>query len=255
MLRRMAAIVVTAAAIVASAGPVHAQEAVNTVTVGASETVDVEADIGIASFGVRTKDRSAKEAASELSEKTTAILAALRDEGFTNDELSTANMRLTRQCISKCRDHDPKDGIPPERIMGYVGSAAITVETTQLDRLGRAVDAAVGAGADSIRGISYDVEDKDAAVLEALRQAMQMAKAKGEVIAQEAGRTLGPALLVEEGRTSAPDRYSLVEDVLPSYAGGSAGSGGDSPSESIPFPIEPPTLKASARVTVTWELI
>ena len=253
MLRRTAAILAMAMATVAvaAAGPAHAQEAVNTVTVGASEKVDIEADIGTATFGVRTKDRSASEATSEMSQQTDAILDALRNEGFTNAELSTDNVRLTRECIRKCRDHDPKDGVPPERIMGYVGSAAVIVETNQLNRLGRAVDAAVAAGADSIRGIDYDVEDKDAAVLEALRQAMQQAKAKGEVIAQEAGRTLGPALIVEEGRTQAPGTYSLVDNLDSAALGATI----PNPSASIPFPVEPPTLNASARVTVTWELI
>ena len=231
--------------------PAAAQEAVNTVTVAASKTVDVEADIGRATFGVRTEDRSAQVATSELSARTSSILAALRDVGFTNDELATGNVRLERQCIRLCYDPNRRDGIPPKRIMGYVGSATVHLETNRLNRLGVAVDAAIAGGAKSIRGISYDVENKDAAVLEALRQAMQLAKAKGEVIAEEAGRTLGPALIVQEGRTRAPDDYDVLADELQ----GSTVSSGGGAAASIPFPIDPPMLNASARVTVTWELL
>ena len=252
MIRRSFWFVLVAASIVVPfGGSAGAQEAANTVTVGASEKVDIEADIGIATFGTRAKDRSAQEATSELSRKTDAILAALRGAGFTTDELSTTNIRLSRDCIRRCRDRNKGDGIPAERVMGYVGSARVTLETNQLDRLGAAVDAAVGAGANSVRGISYDVEDKDAAVLEALRLAMRQAEAKGQVIAEEAGRTLGPALVVEEGRTDAPERYTLVDDLAATSLGTTSG-GADA---AIPFPVDPPTLHASARVTVTWELL
>lgn len=233
--------------------PVAAQEQLNTVTVGAQKKVDVEADIGRASFGIRTVDRSAKVATAELAERTDSVLRSLRDAGFTNDELATGSVRLNRRCIAKCIDPNRRDNIPPERIMGYVGSAVVFVETDRLNRLGAAVDAAIAGGARSIRGISYDVEDKDEAVLEALRQAMRLAKAKAEVIAEESGRTLGPALVVTEGRTSAPVAYDLIEDAL--LGASFDTSGGGSASQSIPFPVEPPTLNASARVTVTWELL
>ena len=229
--------------------PARAQEALNTVTVAASKDVDVEADIGRASFGVRTEDASAKVATAELSSRTTSVLNALKAAGFTTDELATSSVRLQRTCIRSCRDPNPRDNVPPDRVMGYRGSAVVSLETNRLDRLGVAVDAAIDGGANSIRSVSYDVEDKDAAVLEALRQAMVFAKAKAQVIAQEAGRTLGPAIIVEEGRTSAPDRYVVADSLFgKSFDRGSAAG-------SIPFPVDPPTLNATARVTVTWELL
>ena len=244
---------VVAFATAATLTPASAQEQINTVTVAAQKKVDVEADIGNASFGIRTEDVSAKAATAELSERIDSVLKSLRDAGFTNDELATGSVRLNRQCIDQCIDPNRRDNIPPARIMGYVGNAVVFVETSRLNKLGEAVDAAISGGANSIRGISYDVEDKDEAVLEALRQAMRLAKAKAQVIAEESGRTLGPAIIVTEGRTSAPVAYDLVEDELlgSSFDTGSGGAASDS----IPFPVEPPTLSASARVTVTWELL
>lgn len=235
-----------------SLAPASAQERLNTVTVAAQKRVDVEADVGRASFGIRTEDVSAKAATAELSQRIDSVLKALRDAGFTNDELATGAVRLNRQCIDRCIDPNPRDNIPPDRLMGYVGNAVVFVDTSRLNKLGEAVDAAITGGANSIRGISYDVEDKDEAVLVALRQAMRLAKAKAQVIAEESGRTLGPAIIVTEGRTSAPVAYDLVE--ADNALGASIGSG-SSASESIPFPVEPPTLSASARVTVVWELI
>lgn len=249
-LSRLCAMTLVLATGAAIASPAVAQEALNTVTVAASKEVDIEADIGRITFGVRTKDVSAKIATAELSRLTQSVLDALKGAGFTNDELSTTDVRLHRTCIRDCYDPNRRDNEVPDRVMGYVGSAVVRLETKQLDRLGVAVDAAVGGGARSIRGISYDVEDKDEAVLEALRQAMRFARAKAEVLAQEAGRELGPVLTIQEGRTSAPDRYVVLNEMS---AGSVAGAGGAD--NAIPFPVEPPTLKASARVTVTWELL
>ena len=242
--------VVICASLLAIAVPAAAQEAINTVTVAAIKNVDVEADIGRASFGVRTEDASAKVATSELSERTASVLRALKNAGFTTDELATTSVRLQRTCIRRCKDPNPRDNIPPDRVMGYQGSAVVSLDTKRLDRLGAAVDAAVDGGANSIRSVSYDVEDKDAAVLEALRQAMVFAKAKAQVIAQEAGRTLGPAIIVEEGRTSAPNSYVVADSLF-----GAILDRGGAASGSIPFPVDPPTLNATARVTVTWELL
>lgn len=250
LLRLAVAALVGVSTLLALAAPSGAQETLNTVTVAASKKVDVEADTGRANFGVRTKDVSAQVAVSDLSSRTRSVLDSLKDAGFTTDELATGSVRLERRCIRRCKDPNPRDDVPPDRVMGYVGTATVSLETKKLDKLGAAVDAAVDGGATSIRNVSYDVEDKDAAVLEALRRAMQLAKAKAQVIAEEADRTLGPALVVEEGRTSAPESYVVAD----SLSGAALGSGG-SASGSIPFPVDPPTLHASARVTVTWELL
>lgn len=246
---RFSVIVAVCAALAGVAAPASAQQTVNTVTVGATEKVDVEADIGRATFGVRAKDATARGATDELSRETKSVLDALKGAGFTSDELATGSVRLRRECIRSCKDPNPRDNKPADRVMGYVGSATVNLETSKLDKLGAAVDAAVDGGANSIRSVNYDVEDKDAAVLEALRQAVRSARDKAQVIAEETGRTLGPALVVEEGRTSAPGAFEVAGDMAAASFGGSA------PSQSIPFPVDPPTLSASARVTVTWELL
>ncbi|HET7481589.1 MAG TPA: SIMPL domain-containing protein [Actinomycetota bacterium] len=235
------------ALVLAATAPAAAAD-VDTITVAATENIDITADTGHITFGVRSRDVSAAVATGELSRLTDAVLRALRDAGFTDDELATSEVTLERGCLRQCHDPNPKDGIPNHPVYGYKGSAAITVDTQQLDRLGEAIDAAVAAGAQSIRGISYRVEDKDAAVLEALRQAMRTARAKAEVIAEESGRTLGPTLVVTEGRTTAPSQYSLARGLTAD----SIGSGGAA--ASIPFPVEPPTLHASAHVEVTYAM-
>ena len=233
-----------------------AQEAtqLNTVTVEARRTVDVEPDLGIVTLGVRSKGRTADAATEKLTAKTRNVLDALRGAGFTNAELSTVSVNLDRSCLRNCRDRNPDDNIRPEPVYGYRASAGVRLETGKLDQIGRAIDVGINAGATSIRGVTFDVKDKAAAVNEALRQAMVVAIDKATILAEGAGRQRGPALIITEGRTQAPFAYDVPRAATVAYADAIAGTGAGG-SASNPFPIEPPTLSASARIEVTFELI
>jgi uncharacterized protein YggE len=221
----------------------------DTVTVAASRSVDIEPDIGTIIFGVRSKGSTAESAIDKLSDRTRAVLDALRADGFTDEELSTESVTLDRRCIKNCRRTKGEDG--PKPVTGYVASAAVRLETKRLEELGAAIDTGVSAGASSIRRVSFDLEDKTAAVEEALRQAMQQATRKAQVLAEAGDRQLGTALVITEGRTVAPRSFAVTADYLNASSAGTVGGSG---STSNPFPIEPPTLEASARVQVTFRL-
>lgn len=234
--------------------PAGAQESaqINTVTVGARRTIDVEPDLGILTLGVSSKGLTAEAANNRLTNKARAVLSALRGAGFTNDELSTVEVNLFRTCLAKCRDRNPDDNFRPTPVIGFRMTAGIRLETNELDRIGEAIDIGIGAGATSLRGVRFEKEDKAEAVNEALRQAMVVAVDKARILAETGGRELGPAIIITEGRTRAPIAFDVSRDVLASVeSGGSAGGAGTS----NPFPIEPPTLSASARIVVTFELI
>ena len=213
----------------------------DTVTVGARRKVDVAPDIGILTLGVRSRAATADQAADELSQNARRVIVALEDLGFTDDEIDTRDIRLDRACVQRCR------GRQAEPLIRYIGSASVRLTTSALDRLGQAIDAGVQGGASRIRGVGFDVSDKSAAEKQALRRAFDYAREKAGVLAEASQRTLGRALVIEEGNTRAPQPASLDDTFAAASAGG--GSGGDAP-----FPIEPPTLQASAEVTVTFQL-
>lgn len=226
-----------------------AQEIVqtNTVTVSARQTVDIEPDLAIINFGTQAQSTDASKALDKLAAKSNRVLAAMRDLGLGDEELSTTGVSLNRTCLRDCHDPKPRDDIEVKPVIGYVGFSGVRVETGRLNILGRILSAGVEAGANSIRGLRFDVDDKDAAVNEALRQAMESAVSKATVLAETGGRRLGPAIVITEGFTRAPVAYDYG-DVLPGTVGEAAGGG-------TSFSVEPPTLSASARIVVTFELI
>ncbi|MGH2729589.1 MAG: SIMPL domain-containing protein, partial [Actinomycetota bacterium] len=230
-------------------GFVEAQESdrTDTVTVAARKSVDIEPDIGTVTLGIRTEDLSAQGATDELIAKARRILDALEAIGFGEDQVSTEDIRLNRTCLRNCREKEDSDDA---KVVGYEASATVRVETEELERLGEVIDAGVEAGANSIKGVKFDVKDKTEATKEALRQAMVFATDKARVLAETGGRQLGPALIITEGRTEAPEGVNFAPAAL-DFIGSKGGGGG---SDDNPFPIRPPKLSASARVEVTFAL-
>ncbi len=162
----------------------------DTVTVEAKREVDIEPDLGTIALGVRVHAPTAERATDRLSNRAGRVIDAIKAAGFTDDEIDTYGIELQRVCLDKCRDPNPKDDKVPTPVLGYRGSAGIRVETKDLDRIGRVIDVGIGAGANSIRGIFFEVEDKSAAVQEALRQAMVFATNKARILAETGGRQL-----------------------------------------------------------------
>lgn len=257
-IRSAALVAATAMAVGALWGPTSgiAQESGSrdTVTVEARREVDVQPDIARVLLGVRARGLTAESATDRLANRTRRVLDALEAEGFTDDELSTQNINLDRRCLRDCHDPKPKDDIKVEPVIGYVGSASVQIETARMEAIGNAIDVGVAAGATSIRNVSFDVEDKSEAVKQALREAMLLATEKAQILAETGGRSLGRALMIIEGNARQPRTFSVEGDTLEAvYSRAKRGSGAGN--NSNPFPIEPPTLSASARVEVTFELI
>jgi uncharacterized protein YggE len=117
----------------------------------------------------------------------------------------------------------------------------VTVRDT--DKLGELLDAAVSAGANSIYGISFYVEDQTAAASDARVEAVEDARTKADELASAAGMTVGPVVSIAEG----------VPPVLsPVYAMGRGGAGAAMAEAAVP--VEPGSTTVSVDVTVTYEL-
>ena len=228
-----------------------AQEPIlDTITVSATGKVDVDPDLGTVILSVSSRASSAQVAAERLAARTRRVIRALKDAGFTSDEISTEGISLDRRCFRDCRDPRPRDNVDVKPVYGFVGTSAVRVETSRLARVGRIIDVGIGAGATGIRSVFFSVEDKTAAVQEALVEAMDIAIAKADVLAEAAGRTRGPALIILEGRTIQPRNYYFEPAALAAYAQDRDAAGG-----TVSFPIEAPTLSASGHIEVTFELL
>lgn len=120
----------------------------------------------------------------------------------------------------------------------YVVENTVLVKIRDLDTLGDVLDTAVSNGANSIYGITFDVEDKTAAQSDARENAVADAEAKATELAQAAGVSLGQIQTISEA-TSYPVYYDMR-------------GGGAAEAAASTVPISPGQLTITSDVTVVY---
>ena len=209
----------------------------NQVGVAAGGSVELDPDIAYVTFGVAARRDSAAEALDVVAAQSEAVRQALRDAGIAAEDITTPDVGLRKAYRREGR----------RRVFtGYRASMAIRVETTDVDSVGDVIDAGVAGGAQTVRNVSFDVQDKRAAVALALTEAMEFAEAKARALVEAAGRTLGQVVVIQEG-DSRPPRAISYEAVYDSAGGESAAAGS--------IKLLPGKLTASARIYVVFEMI
>ncbi len=170
-----------------------------TVTAAGIGRVCVASDVVELRLGVTVTRPTAGAAQAEAAVTMSAILAALRAAGVANRDLRTEGLAL--QPVMDYRD----DG--PPTLRGYELRNGVVARLRDLARLPDAVDGAIAAGATSLDGVRFDVEDRAAAEAAAREAAVADALAKAAALARAAGAELGPVLSVTEGVVEPPTPF------------------------------------------------
>jgi uncharacterized protein YggE len=193
--------------------------------------VSVPADQAILSLGVTNEAATAKEALDANAATMTAVLAALAKAGFAPPDVSTRAVSL-----SPAMEYPPS-GTP--RLVGYRATNTVQVKTRDPASIGRALDAAVGAGANVSAGLAFGLADPRLAETQALRLAVQDAQQRATVMAEALGKRLGRVVDV---RALEVERPGPRAEMLAARAAPTA------------TPIEPGLITVRARATFKAEL-
>ena len=153
--------------------------------------VSVQPDIATLRLGVLVVRPTAAAARESAAATMTAVLEALSANGVPKKDLRTALLSL-----SPVTDYSPETG---PRVTGYQAANSVSVTVRDLAQAGALIDAALGAGATSMDGLEFSVDDPSAAEEQARRHAMADAKRRAETIAAASGVTLGAVTNVVEG--------------------------------------------------------
>src|SRR4051794_5033884 len=154
---------------------------------------------------VQTVGQTVDEAVNENNAKVAATIAALKKAGATDRDIRTSNFSIYPQ-------QDYQQGKLP-RILGYNVSNNITVTRSNPAEASKLLQAAINAGVNTSSGLSFEVSDPTKGRDAGLKAAFDDAKSKAALLAQAAGRTLGPAISITEGSgmPSPPPRpYGMV---------------------------------------------
>src|SRR4030065_1933196 len=166
-----------------SASVLLGQTQPRTINVSGNAEVILVPDIAYVSIGVHSEAETAKAAVATNNSQTQAVIDAIKGQGVEDKDFKTTNFSVYQQ----------EKFAPTGESLGTYFMADNTVYVTLRDitKIGDILDASISAGANSIYGISFDVEDKETALATGRDQAMADAKVQAEELARVAGATLG----------------------------------------------------------------
>ena len=177
-------LLIAAAVLSACSGSVQfGQSQPRTINVTGNAQVILAPDLAYISIGVHSEAESAKVAVATNNSQTQAVIDAIKGQGVDVKDIQTTNFSVYQQ----------EKFSPTGESLGIFFMTDNTVYVTMRDitKIGDILDASISAGANSIYGISFDVEDKETALATGRDQAMADAKVQAEELARVAGAILG----------------------------------------------------------------
>jgi uncharacterized protein YggE len=213
-------------------GPAAVQS--RTLNISGNGTVYLTPDIANIYVGVHTEDPDINIAVSNNNNQTQALVDALKNAGVAEADIQTSNFS-----VYATQAYDKLTGQSLGSTYGVDNSVYITVR--DLTKLGSLLNTAVGAGANNINNMTFDVADKTEAIAQARQKAMENASSLANELAQTAGVKLGEIQNIS---------YSDTSPIPYAYGTGSGGS--SAPTTSVP--IQPGKTQISVTVSVTYAI-
>jgi uncharacterized protein YggE len=205
-----------------------------TVRVVAEATVRATPDHAQIDLGVFNQAPTANEAASENAKHVEQVLAALR--------AAAPKAKVTTVEYSVNPTYGEYKPNEPPKVTGYSAQNIVRVATDELDHVSKILDAATGAGANEVRGLSFTLKNE----AEVRKRALTEAVAKGRAQAEAIAAALGVKIV---GVRSA-DAAGVPPIVRPMVMGLARAKG----EAAAPTPIEAGTLDIHASVTLTFDI-
>ncbi|GHB27114.1 SIMPL domain-containing protein [Salinicola rhizosphaerae] len=231
------------------ATPALADDTPRQIHVQAESTLDVAPDMATlnASLWERTPAQprgqetsgdsdAIKQARDRLESRTGDLIRTLENAGVDTRNIRAGSLSVSPEIMQSGNGDDAT-----QQVRTRV-ERSVSLKLTDLDRLPTVLDALTTAGVDSLDGVSYGLQDSDSVDDRALKQALERARQKAEMMADTLDVDLGDVISIEE--TTSP-RYQPKAMMMRATAADSGGSASEYRSGDI---------SVDAGVSVIWEL-
>lgn len=148
------------------------------INVNGSGEVLVAADTAVITLGITTQNKDVLEAQNTVNAAIEKIRTALIENGIKKEDINTDRLRIYAV-------YDYSNNV--ERLTAYNASSYLAIRTTDMDMVGKIIDIAFGAGANTLNDIAFSASDTEEASTEALTAAVKDARRKAEIMAAAAG--------------------------------------------------------------------
>jgi uncharacterized protein len=213
----------------------NAQAPVRTISVTGEATLTAANDTARVGFGVEGRGATRPIALRRSSANLRKVLTALRQLGVADRDLRTRGVSVARR-----RDRRGR------KLPGYIARGGVSVVVRDVTQTGAVVEAAVAAGAASVNGPSFFIDDPRALLRRALVAAFADARSKAEALAAEAGLTLGQTISIREST------FVPAETDFPDFDSDAEGGGGQK-QRTRAAPTEPGRTQVFGTLYVVFE--
>lgn len=192
-------------------------------------------DLAVVNLGVTTDAKTSAQVVADNTKKMNSVISTLKDLGIDEKNIKTTNYNLS-----------PKYDYTPERGSfedGYTISQNIQVRVKDFEKLGDILAKTTEAGANTVGGINFTLENKDKVKQEAREQAIAKAKESAKQISEVTGLEFGRIISFYEYIEN-PEFYGTYGAAEKSMALDSAG----------PPMIEPGQEEITLKVSLTYRV-
>jgi uncharacterized protein len=203
------------------------------ITVNGDGKVTVRPDTASLSLGVQATARTATAALNQANTSAAALIAGLKAAGVGDDDIATSGLSIY--------PHYNSAGVA---VTGYQASNNITVTVRDIAAAGPLIDTAAASAGDHITvgGVSFYVDDVEAAIGAARANAIDNARKRAGEYAAAAGVSVGDVITISEVTVGyQPPMFAR----MPSKVSAESRS---------PTPIETGTQDLTVAVTVVYEI-
>jgi len=226
--------VMTLALLLSACGPTTSNQAARTLSVSGTGQANLAPDIAYIYVGVHTENPTAAAAVTENTTQTQKVIQAIKDFGIDEKDIRTTNFSIYPQ-----DKFDPQSGTPTGD-KTYVVDNTVYVTVRKLDQLGDLLDTVVGAGANTVNSVQFDVADKADALKQARADAVKDAEAQAKSLAEAAGLSLGDIQSI-----------GFFDNSQPIFDGK---GGGAMAADAASVPIQPGQLTFTVTVNISYAI-
>ncbi len=171
----------------------------NVITVSGTGEAFAVPDIATFSFTSRSEAATVKDAQAKVSEQVSSVLAVLESLGIADKDIKTTSYNSYpryewKQQKTICTEF----GCPPSsgerELVGYEQSQSIQIKVRDLAMVGDVLETLGEQNVDSMYGPNFTVDDEDAVLTEARKDAIAKAEQKAQELAAELGVKLGKVI-------------------------------------------------------------
>lgn len=163
-----------------------------TLVVTGTAGISLKADMATIEIGAMTRGKTMGEAHQQNAAIMEKVIAEMEKLGIAKEDVHTSQYNVYFE-----QDNSISSSVQHVISGNYVVTNMLQITIRDIGKVSQAIDAAAAAGANNVYNLTFQSSASKEGYHQALREAVNDAKAKAEVLAQSAGYTLGSVLKIE----------------------------------------------------------